>query len=453
MNADSLKIRRTDRRPFNCLGWAGMAAGSLVAGLAVSQADGAYSIERKLQFIAGDANMRTGLARQPAVRDLVAGEFSISVVDLDDDGKQEVIVVGSGSAYCGSGGCLTVVLRNTAAAQLEPIFEQNLFPELGVTREKVNGYRLLAALDSRGGVARGERPGTPMFGRPLVYPMSAASTAQPSPSQAPAAQAAGGPRQTSAGGGIDVLGIRPGKSKIADVRKALAAVQPTLTLVDGQMSLAGRSASAGGTEGPVEVGDGPFLRQIEAYTGTPNTSRRCNVGPQATCEKITVSFSGPPSAGTAQIVLREVTFGGGGPTFENMLSSLTSKYGAAGLQQAFGDGGRSRHLTWAWDGAGRPVALNERHTCANARGAIYGVFTIQEEMKRATVHLEAGCVTSLKAEFGGLNGIVSNLKIVAVDHQAVRDLHTLTSRYVDEQVAAKERQQRDKAGAVAAPTL
>jgi hypothetical protein len=428
-------------------------------GLVFGQAGGTYSVERQLQFIAGDANMRAGLSRQPAVRDLVTGEFSISVTDLDDDGKQEVIVVGSSSAHCGSGGCLTVVMRNTGSTQLEPIFQQNLFPKLGVTREKVNGYRLLVALDAKGAIARGDKPGTPLFGKPMVYPMTVAAMAAASPAQAaPAAQSAGAPQSSTSGGGVDVLGIRPGKSTIAEVRSALAAVQPAMNLTDGQMRLAGRSASAGGTQGPVEVGDGPFVRQIEGLTRTFHRSQMCNgtatQGPQSYCEIVRVSFSGPPSAGTAQVVQREIIFGGNGPTFDNMLASLRDKYGAPGLQQAFGDGGRSRHLTWAWDAAGRPVALNERHTCANARGAINAAgLTLQEEMNRAGVHVDAGCATTLKAEFGGLNSVVSNLKIVAVDHRAVRDLNALTSRYVDEQVAAKERSAREKADAVAVPRL
>jgi hypothetical protein len=425
----------------------------LCVGVAFGQAGTNYTVERKLRFIAGDANMRTGLSKHASVRDLVAGEFSISVDDLDDDGKREVIIVGSSSAHCGSGGCMTVVLRNTSAEQLEPIFQQNLFPDLGVTREKENGYRLLAALDSKGRIARGEKPGTPLYGKPMVYAMNVASAAQPS-----ATPPATAPREALAGGGPDVLGIRAGKSSIADVRNALAAVQPPVNVTEAQMQLAGRSASAGGTQGPIEVGDGPFLRQMEALTRTFNRSQMCNgtatQGPRSYCEIIRVSFSGPPSAGVAQVVQREITFGGNGPGFDNMLASLSDKYGPAGFQQIYGDGGRSRHVTWAWDAAGRPIALNERHTCANARGAINGVgLTLQEEMRRATVHVEAGCMTTLKVEFGGLNGIVSGFKIIAVDHRAVRDLNTLTNRYVDEQVAAKERKEREKADSVAVPKL
>jgi hypothetical protein len=426
----------------------------LICGLAMGQANSSYSVERTLRFIAGDANMRGGLARQPAVSELVAGEFSISVDDLDDDGSREVIVVGSSPAHCGSGGCLTVVLRNAAPGQLEPIFQQNLNPPLGVTRERVNGYRLLAALDDRGRIARGEKPGTPLFGKPLVYAMTltAATPKGTQPAEAPH------PTSTSTSPRPDVLGIRPGKSTIAEVRTALAAVQPAVNLTDVTMQLAGRSASAGITQGPVEVGDGPFLRQIEALTRTFNRGQMCagtaTQGPRSFCEFIRVSFSGPPSAGTAQVVQRDVTFGGNGPTFDNMRSTLTAKYGPPGIERAYGDGGRSRHLTWAWDAAGRPIALAEGHTCANDRGAILAAgLTVQEELRRATVHVDAGCMTTLKVEFGGLNSIVQGFKIVAVDHRAVRDLNALTGRYVDEQVAAKERKAREKAEAIAVPKL
>jgi hypothetical protein len=432
------------------------AAACLGASVTLGQAAATYSVERQVRFIDGDANMRAGLSRQPSVRDLVAGAFSISVEDLDDDGKREVIVVASSSDYCGSGGCLTVVLRNTGNGQMESIFQQNLFPELGVTREKVNGYRLLAALDGNGGIALGDKPGTPLFGKPLVYPMTLAAAAQSSAASSassPPAATAGG---SSAGGGVDVLGIRPGKSTIAEVRSALGAVKPAVSLMESQMQLAGRSASAAGTSGPIEVG-APFPRLIEAVT-RPYRSDMCGgtstQGPQTYCEVIRVSFSAPPSAGIAQVVRRDIYFGSGGPAIDRMIASLTDKYGPAVFQQSFGDGGRSRQLNWAWDAAGRPVALNERHACANRRGAISAAgMELQEEQRRAGVHLEAGCVTTLQADVGGLNGIVSGAQLIAVDHRAVNEFNTLTGRSVDEQVADKERKAREKAGAVAVPDL
>lgn len=438
--------------------WSMLFALGLTAHAVAGDTGGAYTLQSKLQFIAGDANMRKGLSRQPPVRDLVAGEFLISVFDLDDDGKQEIILVGSTPAFCGSGGCLTVVLRNTGSDQLEPIFQQNLFPDLGVTRQKANGYRLLAALDRKGGIAHGERRGTPLFGKPMVYPMTVASTAPvATAATTPAGAAPGEPapesRPAASVAGIDVLGIRPGASSVAEVRRALAAVRPALSTVDTEMRLAGRSPSAGSTSGPIEVGDRPFLRQISAYTGNAAAAGRCNVAPAANCEKILVSFSGPPSEGTAQIVYREMMFGSAGPTFENMLASLTEKYGAPGFQQAFGDGGRARYAFWAWDAAGRRIALNERHPCSDRRGAIAAPLMLPEELKRATVHVNAGCATTLTAEYGGLNGIVSSFKIVAVDHRGIRERHTSTSQYVDELVAAKERNERKKADAVAVPTL
>lgn len=435
------------------------AAAALFAGsLAHGQADANYSVERKLQFISGDANMRAGLSRQAAVRDLVSGEFNISVDDLDDDGVREVIVVGSTPAYCGSGGCLTVVLRNAGEGQLEPIFQQNLHPRLGVTREKENGYRLLAALDSKGRIARGEKPGTPLFGKPMVYAMTTASSAVAASAQAAAAPSAtSGGGATSGGADIDVLGIKPGKSSVADVRKALAAVQPGVQLSESQMKLAGRSATAGLTRGPIDVGIAS-LRLIEAISKTTNFSARCGgnatIGPTGYCELIRVSFSMPPAAGIAQVVERDVTFGNNGPTLDNLLASLTGKYGAVGFKRVYGDAGNSTHLFWAWDAAGRPIALNERHICANDSGAVGAAgMMLQEEQKRAKNHVDAGCATALKVQVGSINRVVKNFKIVAVDHRAVSDLNARTSQHVDEQVAEIERKEREKAGTVAAPTL
>jgi hypothetical protein len=64
-----------------------------------------------------------------------------------------------------------VVLQKRANG-IVVIFGQNLFEPLAVTNEKIGIYRALATADDKGGIVLGDKRGTPMFGKQLVYPMN-----------------------------------------------------------------------------------------------------------------------------------------------------------------------------------------------------------------------------------------------------------------------------------------
>jgi hypothetical protein len=125
-----------------------------------------------LEFKPGTAKTKATLSRVPELRELVADPFSVAFVDLDGDGKNEMVIASTSSAFCGSGGCLTMVMQQRGP-RLVTLLEQNLFPGLGVTKEKFAGYRALAALDEKGQIAVANRPGAPMHGKLMIYPMKA----------------------------------------------------------------------------------------------------------------------------------------------------------------------------------------------------------------------------------------------------------------------------------------
>jgi hypothetical protein len=181
----------------------------VLLGVQVTLADVAHAqaSAKPLEFRPGNAKQAALLAKYPDARELVAERFSLAVVDLDGDGKNEIVLRADTNANCGSGGCLTLVIQERGN-RMTTLLSQNLFPNLGVTDEKVGAYRALAALDDKGGIAVGDRPGTPMYGKPMVYPMLAQGAEQTTATSTSAAGAHAKGRRP------DMFGIQVGGSGI-----------------------------------------------------------------------------------------------------------------------------------------------------------------------------------------------------------------------------------------------
>lgn len=149
----------------------GLVAGlsCLAAGLAVAQAKG-WTVERVLELATGTPAALGEFASQADLQEIVAErDYVLEWVDLDGDGQKELIVQAQSRAFCGSGGCFTLVLTKRAGKPV-PLLRQNLaHGGLAITREKANGYRALAAVDAAGKILKGDRQGTPLYGKPLVY--------------------------------------------------------------------------------------------------------------------------------------------------------------------------------------------------------------------------------------------------------------------------------------------
>ncbi len=152
-----------------------------------------FTPDKPLKFDNGTPKARAMLSRTPEVRDLVAEAFGIAAADLNDDGAGEIIVVSRGSGFCGSAGCQLVVLKKQGPGKIAAILSLYVGSEdLALTREKVNGYRALAQMDGKGGVAVGDRKGTPLYRKPMVYTVQAGAGKAPAPPAPPATTAATG---------------------------------------------------------------------------------------------------------------------------------------------------------------------------------------------------------------------------------------------------------------------
>ena len=148
-----------------------------------AQAPIQFTAQHTIQFAAGTDQVRKLLSANPSLRDIVAGNFSIAREDLNDDGSKEMILIAQDSMWCGSGGCSFVVLE-LRGGKIATILSGNVAGTLVVTNEKIGQYRALATVDDKGAIFLGDRPGTPLFGKQLVYPMNvaqAALTRQPAP--------------------------------------------------------------------------------------------------------------------------------------------------------------------------------------------------------------------------------------------------------------------------------
>jgi len=166
---------------------------ALAASAVHAQAPQRFTPDKPLRFDIGTPKARAMLSRTPEVRGLVAAAFGIAAADLNDDGAGEIILVGRSNDFCGSGGCQLIVLEKQGPDKVAAILSIYVGSEsLALTREKVNGYRALALLDGKGGVAMGDRKGTPLYRKPMVY------TVQAGAGKAPAAGAAAATGATAA---------------------------------------------------------------------------------------------------------------------------------------------------------------------------------------------------------------------------------------------------------------
>ncbi len=123
-------------------------------------------------FQPGTSKARDFFLRQPVTRDLVSEDFEMAGVDLDGDGRKEVVLRSTAASYCsGSAGCAVQVLQQRGQRVVE-LLSLHTSERLAVTRDPVGGvYRALAIVNDQGQVVRADKPGTPMHGKPMVYPM------------------------------------------------------------------------------------------------------------------------------------------------------------------------------------------------------------------------------------------------------------------------------------------
>jgi hypothetical protein len=384
-----------------------------------------------LQFIAGDAKMAAMLGRLSATREMVAEPFSVAMVDLNGDGRNEIIVRSDGRGFCGSGGCLTVVLEQQGALMV-PLLSQNLFPGVGVTQERVGAYRALAALGPDGAIMVGERPGTPMFGKPLVYPMQAAAAA---PAAVPAAATAtttavATPSSGHAGARPwlpEVLGFKLGmdlqavRARMGELRIGTASVPRTRTQV-GEF-----------TPGFMAM-DPSAIETNEAGT-------------------FSFTFSVPPHSDKLIFVERQVRYlkmPGKAPVAADLTAALLQKFGTPTQRESLTQS--TERLTWIWspDGKLQPRGLGLSCTTFASGFSSYVGNTLPTVSPSQAAHvnklLQSGCgVVTVATIERAPSGVVSTMSHHAVDMAGGMAARMAMTEAFNEQTQRKQQQDLDQA--------
>ncbi len=95
-------------------------------------------------------------------------QYSAVFVDLNGDGTQEVIIFVSGRHWCGSGGCLTLILAPNDSSYRVVTRITITRPPIRVLTTKSNGWRNISVWVGGGGIVPGYEAELPFDGK--TYP-------------------------------------------------------------------------------------------------------------------------------------------------------------------------------------------------------------------------------------------------------------------------------------------
>ncbi|HWI20113.1 MAG TPA: hypothetical protein VNT81_20310 [Vicinamibacterales bacterium] len=443
---------------------------ALFQGSASAQLPTTFTVLREVEFAPATVQQQKTLSAMPYLRDLVAEPFLIAREDLNDDGSREIILMATTSAFCGSGGCRVVVLEGRAG-QTVVILDQNFMAVPGITNEKIGEYRLLAMVD-KGVVLTGDKQGTPLFGKPMVFPVKVTQRAGGAPAPRPAPPAAGpapapvpvappgapapapvppsASAPASSGTNPDVIGIKIGVSTVEEVRAILNAPNLNLLVEERMLELVGQSTAGRGASTTVDI---PNSVHVGYLSGTSKTYKPS--GYDAPCSQVTVNcqhlgatFSGPPGKGRVLALTRTIHFAER-PLTDVVIKGLVSKYGQPGFQDSYGDKGVQLTLRWAWAPNGSPIILNDRHACASQLAA---TMTTNGSIDRSEAALRAGCAVMLFVIINQQNSATEFQTVHLIDHNAIVTSTLQTRRLVADGVARYEDCERRRAANTQVPS-
>jgi hypothetical protein len=247
----------------------------------------------------------------------------------------------------------------------------------------------------------------------------------------------------------DVLGIKVGVSTVEDVRSILSGTALALRVRERRASLSGELTTGFGR---IPIPNGEY---IDLMTGTSKTyqgpaNQRC--GEIVTnCQDLEVSFSAPPNAGTVLALGRWIHFADG-PLTATVIKDLVDEYGQPGFRDSYGDKGVELRLVWAWAADGRPLTLNDRHTCASQAMVTNGLIEGSGWADRSQNALQAGCAAMLFVIINQANSITRFETLYLMDHYGIVAADNTTRPFVARGVATYEEGQREQAARRGVPS-
>lgn len=394
---------------------------SCVLPLAAAKAADTYTLDRKVKFEAGNAQMAQGLQKIDAVRDIVTTGFQIAAEDLNGDQYPELVILATAPAQCDASGCRLVILRNTGPGQFDVLGTHRATANLGVTKQSANGYRLLAPLDAKGAIARaGQAPAV------LALGASSADTA-PAPVAAPS-KSANDPRR-------EMLKVKLGMS-LEEVKAALRSLNPPLVppamadtktivplLPNGAFVASYYAPQSGGTQG-------------------------------STFKTATVEFSPPPLPSRAVAISQTVNYGANeGPTLDNLLAAMKEKYGDPHQKRDLARG--MAKLYWAWAPDGTPLQGEQFRRCGEvgsslAFGQRTNLYRSPDILNAASSLLDlsrkANCGMYAYADYSSsANGIVVSMNLLVADVETANVALAKTVDGVERLLHEQQNKQRKEA--------
>jgi hypothetical protein len=103
--------------------------------------------------------------------------YADAFIDLNGDGVEEVVVYLDGRDWCGTGGCLTLVLTRTGESYRSICRVLATRPPIRALKKSSHGWRTLTAWVAGGGILTGYEAELAFDGR--RYPISAAPPSSP----------------------------------------------------------------------------------------------------------------------------------------------------------------------------------------------------------------------------------------------------------------------------------
>ena len=104
------------------------------------------------------------------------GSLTTASVDLDQDGVTELVAVAQSSAWCGSGGCASLILKTDAGGAISSFENDCVYfgvsEKFGVGNTMNGRFATLYPLDDKGQIVIMDKPGMPETGKSIVCKVS-----------------------------------------------------------------------------------------------------------------------------------------------------------------------------------------------------------------------------------------------------------------------------------------
>lgn len=371
-----------------------------------------FSAGDALNFLPGNPRVVALLSQVQDARALIAENFLVALVDLDDDGNKEIVVRGSGSSACpngDNGACATLVLQQRGK-RMTTLASQPMFRELAATREKVGGLRALAFAPD-GQIVVGSRKGAPFYQQQIVYTMQA-PVSEGAPVEAaasPAMPTTGDPAERRSL--PDVLGFKLGMT-FPEVRARIAELKLQISHA-GAVQLKGLPNSE--FRPIVDAGDmGPNGTFFFGFSAPPATSRLTSV--HRTMDYQTQTAAAAPAAAALK-------------------DALLSKFGKPSAIQP--DIGK---MVWIWDAKGGLLPRDLGSPCSMLAGRLTPRAAPSASSEQSRKVVDSGCGVYMEVYLTpDAAGVVRKLEHVVIDVAGAEEAR----RQTEQALAGASRQQND----------